>query len=96
MKVPTIPTVYLIAGGVVAAAIVWAMSKGAKGTGQAIGSGAVDLVEGVVEGSVKSIGEAVGIPDTNMTECQRAMAEGRTWDASFACPAKDFLSYLWR
>jgi hypothetical protein len=35
----------------------------------------------------------VGVPPTNLTACQRAIAEGRTWDASFACPAKDFLSY---
>lgn len=34
------------------------------------------------------------IPKTNMTECERAMAEGRTWDASFACPAGTFIDYL--
>lgn len=34
------------------------------------------------------------IPKTNMTECERAMAEGRTLDASFACPAGTFIDYL--
>ena len=57
------------------------------------GGAAVDVVDGVISGAVIGIGQGVGVPPTNMTACQRAIAEGRTWDASFACPAKDFLSY---
>lgn len=90
-----LPATYLIAGGVVMAALVWAATKGAKGAGAAIVSGAVDMVDGAVSESVFTVGEAVGIPRTNMTECERAKAEGRTWDASFACPAADFLRYVW-
>lgn len=90
-----IPAPYLLAGAAVAAAMAFVAIKGAKGTAQAIGGAAVDLVDGTVGGVVVGIGERVGIPATNMTECERAKAEGRTWDASFACPAKDFLSYLW-
>lgn len=95
MKLPAIPMPYLIAGAAVGAALLWAASKGAKDTGTTIARAGVDLVDGVVGGTVVGIGEKVGIPATNMTECERAKAEGRTWDASFACPAKDFLSYLW-
>lgn len=92
----TIPTLYLIAGGTVAAALLWASQKGnAQAIGQTVGTAAVDLVDGVISGTVTGVGGAVGIPQTNLTECQRAQAEGRTWDASFSCPAKDFLSYLW-
>jgi hypothetical protein len=36
-----------------------------------------------------------GIPETNLSECEKAKTEGRTWDASFACPAGDFIGYLW-
>lgn len=36
-------------------------------------------------------GDVLGIPRTNETECQKALREGRTWDASFACPASDFI-----
>ena len=50
-------------------------------------SGAMNFGSGVVVG----IGEAVGIPPTNQTECEKALAEGRTWDASFACPAGTFI-----
>lgn len=47
-----------------------------------------------VSAPVLSAGDALGLPRTNATECEKAMAEGRTWDASFACPAGDFLAYL--
>ena len=90
-----ISTVYLIAGGAVVAALLWAASRGAKETGAAIGSAAVDLVDGAVSGAVIGIGQAVGVPKTNLTECEKAKADGRTWDASFACPAGDFIKYLW-
>lgn len=95
MKLGTIPTVYLIAGGAVAVALLYVITKGARGTGEAVGRGAVDLANGVVHGTVTGIGEAVGIPQTNPSKCERAMAEGRTWDASFDCPAGTFLRYLW-
>lgn len=49
---------------------------------------------GVVAAGAIGIGNVVGVPQTSMTECERAKAEGRTLDASFACPAGDFLSYL--
>lgn len=94
MKLPAIPTPYLVAGGIVLAAVLYVSIKGAKATGQAIGSGAVDLVDGTITGTVTGIGQVVGVPETNMTECQKALAEGRTWDASFACPAKTFIKSL--
>jgi hypothetical protein len=94
MKLPRISTPYLIAGGAVAVALLWAATKGAKGTGQAIGGAVVDMANGVVSGTVVGIGSAVGIPETNLTECEKAKREGRTWDASFACPATDFLKYV--
>jgi hypothetical protein len=96
MKLPSISTPYLIAGGAVLAALAYVITKGAKETGTSIGTAAVDLVDGVVSGAVVRIGEKVGIPATNLTECDKAKAEGRTWDASFACPAGDFLKYLWK
>lgn len=90
----TIKPVYLLAGVAALGAFAWFALRGAKGIGRDIGSGTVDLVDGVVTGSVITAGVAVGIPETNMTKCQQAMAEGRTWDASFDCPAAEFLRYL--
>lgn len=54
-----IPPVYLVAGGLVALALVWAASKGAKGTGQAIGGGVVDLVGGVLGGAVDALPDGI-------------------------------------
>lgn len=87
-------TPYVVAGGAVIAALLWAATRGSKGTGQAIGGAVVDMADGIVSGVVVGTGQLVGIPATNMTECERAKAEGRTWDASFACPAGNFIKYL--
>ena len=85
---------YIAAAGLLVAAL-YVKARGAAGVGYEIGSAAVDLTDGVVSGVVYGVGDAVGVPRTNETECERAKREGRTWDASFACPAGDFLGYLW-
>lgn len=87
--------VILIGAGLGLLAIAFIAIKGIKGTAAAVGSAAVDVVDGVVTGTVEGIGGAVGIPKTNQTECQKAKAEGRTWDASFACPAGEFVKWWW-
>lgn len=88
---------YAIAGATVVAALVWLATRktNAASVGQAVGGAVVDLADGAIGGAVVGVGQLVGVPATNMTECDRAKAEGRTWDASFACPAGDFLRYLW-
>jgi hypothetical protein len=88
-------TVYIIAGGAVVAALALVYFKGAASIGYSIGSGVVDMVDNVVAGTVETIGEKIGIPKTNMSECERLKAAGDTWGASFACPAKDFIQYVW-
>lgn len=94
MKLPTIPMSYVIAGGAAAVLLLWATSKGAKGTGQAIASGTIDLANGLISEPVFIVGETIGIPRTEQTACEKAKAEGRTLDASFACSAGDFLKYV--
>lgn len=54
---------------------------------------AVDAASDIAGGVVIGIGDVIGVPRTNESECEKAMREGRTWDASFACPAKTFLDY---
>lgn len=86
-------TLTIGAGAALGLAAIWWLSR--PGTAKAIGGAAIDMADGVIAGAVETVGEIVGIPVTNMTECEKAKAEGRTWDASFACPAGDFLKYLW-
>lgn len=74
------------AGGLLA----WFMVKGAGGVAQSVGTAVVDTGTGFVYG----IGDGIGIPRTNMTQCQKDIADGKTWDASFSCPAGTFLKSL--
>ena len=74
-------------------AIYW-LKNGVSAAAANLGGAAVDAALGVPTGAVLSLGEAVGIPRTNMTACEQAMAEGRTWDASFSCPAGIWAKYL--
>ncbi|SHL44792.1 hypothetical protein SAMN05216428_102436 [Nitrosospira sp. Nsp11] len=59
------------------------------------GNAAVDTVDAVVSGVVVGAGKVAGIPATNKTQCQHDLARGDMWEASFSCPAKDFLSAAW-
>lgn len=54
-------------------------------------SGVADTVGEIGTGAVIGIGKIVGIPETNLTQCERDLAAGNYWDASFSCPASDFL-----
>lgn len=61
--------------------------KGAGGMGEWVGKAVGDAAGGVVLG----LGDSLGIPRTSESECDKAIREGRTWDASFACPAGRFV-----
>lgn len=67
-------------------------SGGIAGAAQGLAAGAVRAIEGAAVGTVKGIGSAVGIPDTNRTTCEADIAAGRWWDASFSCPAGTFIN----
>ena len=57
-----------------------------------VGSAGVDMVDGVLTGAVETAGSLFGIPKTSQTQCQRDLQAGAWWEASFSCPAKDFLN----
>lgn len=88
---------FLLIGVAVAALalLVIVKKKGAAAAvGQNVGTAAAELAGGVVAGAAETIGDGLGVPRTNLTACEQAKADGRTLDASFACPAGDFLSYI--
>lgn len=90
------PQALAIAAGVtvlVAGLFIW-RKGGIANAAQAIGSGAVGAVQGAASGVVYGIGDAVGVPRTDESACAKALREGRLWDASFACPAGDFVGGL--
>ncbi|WP_454710716.1 hypothetical protein [Cupriavidus nantongensis] len=84
----------LAAGAIAAIAFVVKKNGGLGGVAAGAASALVGAVGDAASGAVLGIGDVLGVPRTDMTECERAMAEGRTWDASFACPAGTFLSGL--
>ena len=95
MKLSTDTMLIVGAVGVGAVAVWWLSRQGnAQAVGETVGSAAVNSIVGAGTGVVLGAGEAVGIPRTNQTECERAIAEGRTWDASFACPAGTWIKSL--
>lgn len=62
------------------------------GAAAAIGSGAVSAAADLGGGVVLGIGDVVGIPRTDTDQCSQDLAAGRTWDASFSCPASRFIA----
>ena len=82
--------------GVAALALLIIVKKkgAAAAVGQDLGEAAANAAGGLMAGAAEGLGDQIGVPRTDMTECERAKAEGRTWDASFACPAGDFLGYI--
>jgi hypothetical protein len=88
----TILTLAAVAGvGVLA---VYLYRKGPATVARQAVAAVADAANAAVGETVNTVGEMIGIPRTNQTECEKAIAEGRTWDASFACPAGTFLRYL--
>src|SRR6218665_3914198 len=94
MKAPTISVSPLAVLALLAVAGIglYVAKKGVAGAA----AGAVAAAGEAAVGTVTGIGQLVGIPLTNETECEKAKREGRTWDASFACPASNFIGYLFR
>ena len=95
MELEISPRAALIGAGAIAvlALGLYVARKGVAGAAAGITSGAIGAVVDAGAGVVVGLGQVVGIPATNETECEKAKREGRTWDASFACPAADFLTW---
>jgi len=84
---------YTLAGVAVAlvAVLILVKKNGIAGAGAAVGEAAAEAVGGAIGGAVNGVGDWFGVPRTDETECDKAIREGRYWDASFACPAGKFI-----
>lgn len=84
--------VFIVGGAGLALAFLAALTKGGAATnaGALLGKAAGDATAGVIIG----IGDSLGIPRTDESACAAAIREGRTYDASFACPAGTWLKYI--
>ncbi len=77
--------------GVVLVVALPLLMRNARTVGGAVGGAAVEFADGVISETVQGAGDLVGIPRTDQSQCALDMAAGRWWDASFSCPAGDFL-----
>lgn len=97
-------TQILIMGAVVGGVALYVLARRKPGeslattAGREIVGAAVDAVGGaasavgdVAASGVVGIGSVFGIPETNQDQCSLDLAAGRTWDASFSCPASRFI-----
>jgi hypothetical protein len=93
MKVNLTPMQMAVAAlGVVVLGYIIVKKKPGQSLAGAAGSAAVNAAADFGSGAVIGVGEVFGIPATEKTQCEKDLAEGRFWDASFSCPAKDFVS----
>lgn len=84
----------LLIGAAVAAVAYFVLRGGVRGVASDIGAAPFELTDGLLSGAVTGAGGLVGVPATNVTQCDKDLAAGRTWDASFSCPAKRWLGSL--
>ncbi len=93
MKQISNDTAILSAAVLAGLGLLWWVSR--PGNAAALAQGAVgavvDTAGEVATGTVVGIGKTVGIPETSMTQCQKDLAAGKWWDASFSCPAGTYL-----
>lgn len=89
---PNTPDRAIVLGGglLLIAAIAYVAVRGTREAAAGIAAGAVDAAAGVVLG----VGDAFGVTRTAADKCAAAKAAGDTWEASFACPAGDFLKWV--
>ena len=85
-----------LTGGRLAEGVSAALARAAAGAAvegvKAVASTAGDVVAGTVQG----VGDAVGVPRTDATRCDQAIALDDFWRASFDCPALDFMGAAWK
>ena len=87
-------TQLLIGGAVIGGALLYLALKKKPGETMAttFGRQVVTATGDAAAGAIVGAGGLFGIPQTNQTKCQQDLAAGRTWDASFSCPASEFIA----
>jgi hypothetical protein len=88
----TLPALAFGAGALaLVGVLVWVKTKGTQEAAASVAKAAADAAAGAVLG----IGDAVGLPRTDADKCAEAKASGSLWEASFVCPAGDYLGHVW-
>lgn len=84
-------TLYLYGGAAaMGLGLIWWATR--AGNAAKLAQGTVRVAGEVATGAVKGVGQILGVPDTDKTQCQRDLEAGNYWDASFSCPAGDYVA----
>lgn len=83
-------TVIIVAG---VALVAYIALRGFGGVAKDVTKAAVNTASGAVAGVVVGAGQAVGLPDTSMTQCEIDIANKDYFAASVSCPASRFLQF---
>ena len=88
--------VKLALGVLVVGGVVYAVRQAAAAwpTPGKLWDAATGAAEGVAVGTVVGIGKTVGIPETDVDQCEIDLANGDLWKASFSCPAPRYLKAI--
>lgn len=71
----------------------WLLLRGFGGVAKDATRAAVNIGSGAVAGVAVGLGEAVGLPDTSLSQCEIDIKNGDYWAASVSCPAARFIEY---
>lgn len=90
MKLTAQQQQYALIGGGVAVLLLWGPQL-ARWLAEKVGAAAAGIPIETATGIVLGVGDAVGIPRTDVDKCQAHVDAGEWLDASFYCPAGTFL-----
>lgn len=83
-------TIIVVAG---VALVAYIALRGFGGVAKDVTKAAVNTASGAVAGIVVGAGQAVGLPDTNLSQCEIDIANKDYWAASISCPASRFFQF---
>lgn len=84
-----------VALGVVAISglAIWLLMRGFGGVAKDAAKATVNVATGAVAGVAVGVGAAVGLPETDLDQCELDIKNGDYWGASVHCSAGRFLRY---
>ena len=83
-------TTLMIGAAVAGVGLLWLLTR--KGVASGVATAIVTTAADATAGAVVGAGEVIGIPQTDLTQCQMDINNGDWWAASFSCPMPVYLA----
>lgn len=72
----------------------WLLSRHSRAIAAGAAGAVIDAADGILTGTVVTIGEKLGVPETSVRTCEAAMQNGQKMAASQYCPAGRFIRWI--